>query len=293
MGKNGAKDASFVELAGWEIKKVKDGLDESQVASLINELISQRDQLSQRTEHFASLTRLAERTVTEADKLAEEMKTEAVEQAKTETAKLMAEAEAWARQIEDETKRIRLELASSVQGLFSQLLSGLEDLTQQIKALQAESEQKITGSLDKDRPAAETGSTPAESEPAPTVSEKDTEEKSEAAPATPNRESNELFNPELELEIMPPLDIMKIMEIVSYLDNLPEIENTELIPNTERPSIIVSLRKPVDLIDLLSTIPEIARLEEDTSETADLSKSRRIQVSLSLEPLPQEAGKEG
>jgi hypothetical protein len=293
MGKNGAKDASFVELAGWEIKKVKDGLDESQVASLINELISQRDQLSQRTEHFASLTKLAERTVTEADKLAEEMKTEAVEQAKTETAKLMAEAEAWARQIEDETKRIRLELASSVQGLFSQLLSGLEDLTQQIKALQAESEQKITGSLDKDRPAAETGSTPAESEPAPTVSEKDTEEKSEAAPAAPNRESNELFNPELELEIMPPLDIIKIMEIVSYLDNLPEIENTELIPNTERPSIIVSLRKPVNLIDLLSTTPEIDHLEEDATETADPTRPKRIQVSLSPEPLPQEAGKEG
>jgi hypothetical protein len=292
MGKNGAKDASFVELAGWEIKKVKDGLDENQVASLINELISQRDQLSQRTEHFASLTRLAERTVTEADKLAEEMKTEAVEQAKTETAKLMAEAEAWARQIEDETKRIRLELASSVQGLFSQLLSGLEDLTQQIKALQAESEQKLTGSLDKDRLAAETGSTPAESEPAPTVSEKDTEEKSEGAPATPNQESNELFNPELELEIMPPLDIMKIMEIVSYLDNLPEIENTELIPNTERPSIIVSLRKPVNLIDLLSTTPEIDHLEEDATETSDPTRPKRIQVSLSSEPLPQEATKE-
>ena len=91
---------------------------------------------------------------------------------------------------------------------------------------------------------------------------------------------------------MPPLDIMKIMEIVSYLDNLPEIENTELIPNTERPSIIVSLRKPVNLIDLLSTTPEIDHLEEDATETSDPTRPKRIQVSLSSEPLPQEATKE-
>jgi vacuolar-type H+-ATPase subunit H len=294
MGKNGAKDASFIELAGWEISKVKDGgLDEDQVVSLINDLISQRDQLAQRTEHFTSLTKLAERTVTEADKLAEEVKAEAVEQAKTETTRLMAEAEAKARQIEDDTKRIQVELQNSVQGLFSQLLSGLENLTQQIKALQAESEKRLTQPQDENRPAtAKADKTPAApQEPAPTVKQKDTKVETEAAPAAEKQETSDEPNPDLELEILPPLDIMKIMEIVTYLDSLPEIENTELIPNTERPSIIVSPRQPINLIDILSTMPEIDKLEEDSTEAADEGKPHKIQVSLSTKPTPQEAPK--
>jgi hypothetical protein len=299
MGKNGAKDTNFVELAGWEINKVKDGLDETQVVSIINDLISQRDALTQRTEHFASLTKLAERTVTEADRLAEEIKVEAVEQAKTEMANLMAEAEAKARQIEDETQRIKLELTNSVQELFSQLLSGLEDLKQQVTALQAESEQKLAQSLDKDTPVTTEvdNTSAAPQEPAPTISQKDaeekgTEEKTEPVSATQNQETTaDQPNPELELEILPPLDIMKIMEIVSYLDNLPEIENTELIPNTERPSIIVSPREPINLIDILSTMPEIAHLEEDSAETTDEGRPKKIKVRLSEQSVPQEAPK--
>jgi hypothetical protein len=293
MGKNGAKDADFIELAGFEIRKVKDGLDESQVVSLINDLISQRDQLNQRTEHFSSLTKLAERTVTEADKLAEELKVQAVEQAKAETANLMAEAEAKARQIEEETQKIQLELTNSVQELFGQLLSGLENLKQQVVTLQTESEQKLSQFQDKNRPVTtEADKPPADSrEPAPAVSQKDAEEKTEPAPAAPPPETGDQPNPDLELEILPPLDIMKIMEIVSYLDSLPEIENTELIPNTERPSIIVSPRQPINLIEILSTMPEIAHLEEDSTEASEGDKPHKIQVSLSPQPEPQKAPK--
>ncbi|MBN1862635.1 MAG: hypothetical protein JW790_03225 [Dehalococcoidales bacterium] len=294
MGKNGAKDSSFIELAGWEIKKVGDGLDENQVVSLINELISQRDQLTQRTEHSESLTKLAERTVTEADKLAEEIKAQSVEQAKIETTKLMAEAEAKARQIEKEMQRIQTELKESVQGLFSQLLSGLEELTRQVKALQTEAEQKLPQPLEEARPAAAKASkeTPAEpEEPAPAAKQEDTEAKMEVAPAAPPPETGDQPNPDLELEILPPLDIMKIMDIVTYLDSLPEIENTELIPNTERPLIIVTPRQPINLIDVLSTLPEIDHLEEDGAEAADGSNTKKIRVSLAAEAAPQEAPK--
>ena len=89
MGKNGAKD-NVIDLGGWEFKRVKNGLDEAQVASIINELIGQREALIQRTEHLNSLNKLAERTVTEADRLAEEMATEAIDQAKAEAAAIIA-----------------------------------------------------------------------------------------------------------------------------------------------------------------------------------------------------------
>jgi len=268
MGKNGAKSqGEFIELAGWEIKKVKEGLDETQVTSLINELVSQRDQLNERTEHLSSLTNLAERTVTEADKLAEEMKTKAIEQAKDETASLIAEAETKAQEIESEIKKVQLELRSTVQGILSQLLT---------------------------EPANEA---PVDTqEPTPTTNQSDsaeeTKEEPEKVPASNEQETTlSDGNLDLELEILPPLDIMKIMEIVTYLDNLPEVENTELIPNTERPSITVSLREPIELTGMLSTLPEVANIEEDKSEPSSEGKPRKLQISLSLESVAQEAQK--
>jgi hypothetical protein len=299
MGKNGAKSQDeFIELCGWEIKKVKDGLDETQVTSLINKLISQRDQFSQRTEHLSSLTNLAERTVTEADNLAEEMKVQAIEKAKNETASLIAEAEVKAEQIENDTKKIQLELRSSVQGILNQLLSELGSLKQQVEALQAESEQKLSPPLETpletDRPVTEPANETSASaqEPVPAVSQTDTQEETEPAPAANHQEiTPDSDNLDLELEILPPLDIMKIMEVVTYLDNLPEIENTELIPNTERPSIIVSLREPIELTSLLLALPEVANLEEDETEPAGEGKPRKLQISLSVESAAQEAKK--
>jgi len=295
MGKNGAKSQDdFIELAGWEIKKVKDGLDETQVTSLINELITQRDQLTKRTEHLASLTNLAERTVTEADKIAEEMKAQAVEQARNETASLIAEAEIKAQEIESETKRIQLELKNSVQGILSQLLSEIDSLKQQVEALQADSEQKLFQPLETDELVTkQADETPVDSqEPIPVANQTETGEEAVQAPATSEQETTPKGdNLALELQIVPPLDIMKIMEIVTYLDNLPEVENTELIPNTEQPSIIVSLREPIELADMLRALPQVANIEEDKAESAEEGKPRKLQISLSLESVAQEAPK--
>ena len=70
------------QLWGRDFDIVKEGLDESQVAMFITELIGERDMLLQRQEHMLSLSKLAERTVAEADKLAEEIKTEAEKEAR-------------------------------------------------------------------------------------------------------------------------------------------------------------------------------------------------------------------
>ena len=51
------KDENFVELCGWDIKRVNNGLDETQVGSIITELINQRDELAKKTEHLSSLTK--------------------------------------------------------------------------------------------------------------------------------------------------------------------------------------------------------------------------------------------
>jgi hypothetical protein len=145
---NGAK-GDLIDLQGREIRRVKDGLDEAQVVSVINELISERDRLVEQTSHLSGLTRLAENTVLEAEKLAEQMKVEAIEQAK-------AEAEAQSQQLESENKRIQLEMRNVIDGLCRQLVSEPESFAKRITDIWMESEQKLTQVFERTGPATHT-----------------------------------------------------------------------------------------------------------------------------------------
>jgi hypothetical protein len=57
---NNVKKDGVVVLEGREFKRVKNGLDEAQVASFIEELIRERDKLAQSQDHIASLNRLVD-----------------------------------------------------------------------------------------------------------------------------------------------------------------------------------------------------------------------------------------
>jgi len=57
---NAAKKDGVIVLGGREFKRVKNGLDEAQVASFIDELTKERDKLAQSQDHIASLNRLAD-----------------------------------------------------------------------------------------------------------------------------------------------------------------------------------------------------------------------------------------
>ena len=310
MGKNGAKD-SVIELCGRGFRRVKDGLDEAQVLSFVNELISQRDILAKREEHLSSLTKLAEKTVAEADKLASGIKTEAMEQAKAEAAAITARAEEQAQQmieekraeivtiaskeaatikseaereagllLEKQRKMIQPELSNFAHRLYSQLLSELESLKQQIAALEGEFEHKLSQSV----------------EEASTVTAEDNGRHDEFLEliqiGDQTKDQTDAREPEWELEILPPIDIMKIMGIVTYLDSLPEVEKTDMIPENDKPSIVVFLREPVHLIDMLRALPEVAQVKEDTTDTAGTEgKAKKVQLVLSVEAMPEE-GKE-
>ena len=56
---NTAKD-NVIMLNGREFKRVKNGLDEAQVAAFIDGLIKERDKLTQSQDHIASLNRLVD-----------------------------------------------------------------------------------------------------------------------------------------------------------------------------------------------------------------------------------------
>lgn len=296
MGKDGSRD-DIIELGGSEFRRVKNGLDEAQVASFINELISQRDTLIQHKEHLASLNKLAEKTVTEADKLAEEIKAEAKEKAKTESVAIIAKAEEQARQVaeekrtkiinaaneqvaaikakaereaelllENERKKIQHELNNFLHQLCSQLLSELESFKQRMVSFEVEFEHKLF------QPVEESS----------TVTTKEDKGHDKFLELIQTMEQKDTDEPDWELEILPPIDIMKIMEFVTRLDNLPEVERTEIIPQTDRPSIMVFLREPVDLIDIMRALPEVVQVNEDSIGTAGANgKPKKVQIALS------------
>jgi F0F1-type ATP synthase membrane subunit b/b' len=322
MGNNGAKDG-VIELGGCEFRRVKHGLDEAQVVSFINELIGQRDTLVQREEHLSSLTKLAEKLVTEADNLAEEIKTEAIDQGKAEADAFIAKADEQAQQmieekrteiinianeqaaaikadaereaellLENRRKSIQDELRNFVNQLRSQLVSELDSLKQQAVALGAVFEDKLS------QVAEETSTVtmgadeiPAESrELTQAIDQIDIGEPEEKALVSADELDTTLYErePEFELEILPPIDITKIMGIVNYLDSLPEVENAELIPLTDSPLILVFLREPIQLIDMLKTLPEVAQVKEDAINTAgNEGEQRKVQIVLSEKTVPE------
>ncbi|HEX73894.1 MAG TPA: hypothetical protein G4N93_01935 [Dehalococcoidia bacterium] len=319
MGNNGAKDDKHnnIELGGCEFKRVKNGLDEAQVTSFINEIVNQRDTLVQRDEHLLSLTKLAEKVVSEADNLAEEIKTEAIEQGKAEAATIIVKAEEQSQRmieekrteivtianeqaaaikanaerevellLEKRKKPIQDELINFVHQLCGQLVSELDSLKQQAVALGAAFEDKLSQVTEETSAVTmEADDIHAQSqELIQTINQIVTSEPEEKASVSADDADTVPYErePEFEVEIIPPVDIIKIMRIVNYLDSLPEVENTELIPLTDSPSILVFLREPIGLIDMLGTLPEVAEVKEDATNTAGTEgEQKKVQILLS------------
>jgi len=434
---NNAKKDDVVVLGGCEFTRVKNGLDEAQVAPFIDELTRERDKLAQSQDHIASLNRLAEMTVVEADKLATQIKTETEEQAKAEGTAIIDKAKEQARQmaeqkiaeaveianekakaiqaraeeeaalmLERERNKIKSELHNLVNQQFGYMLEELESLKKQAAAVQADFGNKLAKPAEVNSAAAteiatesdaiaakiteesdaiaakiaeESAATAAEiteeseksvveekdaapeeiteerdttiaeqkdvlaaeiveeseklvaeqkeAEAAEIAEEKDTtvvqqqdtaaaemaEEKSTTvaeqtkAPVEhpePSRVADyfeksidlsrlfeggdkpDLGNPQWEVEILPPFNIGKIMEVVSFLDQLPEVENTEMIvPQIDMPSILVFLRGPVNIVDVLQTVPVVAHVEEVATDKASTNGEsgkgpRKVRISL-------------
>jgi hypothetical protein len=337
---NTAKDDVIV-LGGHEFKRVKNGLDEAQVTSFISELINERDKLAQSQDHVASLNRLAERAIVEADKLAMQIKTEAAEQAKAESAAIVDRAKEQARQmtekkiaeavklaneeanvikgkaekeaallLENEKNKIRGQLRNLINQQCGYLLEELERLKQQAAAIQADfdnrppefGEEKSTGPVEigqkRDGSAAKiaeqrdtmvteaskktVGESPHQPEPIWRATD-DAEKNFEPLELLRMGEQPESGKPQWEVEILPPFEIAKIMEVVSFLDQLPEVANTEMIvPQIDAPLILVFLRRPINVVDVLQKVPAVAYVEDVTSNIAATNgKPRKVRISLS------------
>lgn len=313
MANNGV-DGNAAEVEGHEFKIVKKGLDKDQVAAFIggllrqrDGLIGERDELVKREGHLLSLTKLAERTVIEANKLTEEMKKEAIEKAK-------AEAEIEANKLTLEIKKGVMEQAKveadkiiakageqsqqQARQIYSQLLSQLEDFKRQVTALQEKPGYEADTATTKKQPlsvSVPAAIAPANNKEAETpeliqvIGFENRPELKENAPAPAGNQGSAVYEKEVELEILPPVNAMKIMELMRHLDNLPEVLDTELIPRTDKPSIIISQRKPIlHLTDILEALPQVDSVKEakdgkvlSTGDDGVEYRRRKIGITLS------------
>jgi cell division septum initiation protein DivIVA len=332
-----------VTLGGREFNRVKNGLDEAQIKSFIDELVKERDELAQSQHHTASLKKLAETTIVEADRLAKQIKAEASEQAKAESAAVIDKAREQAQQmaerkqaeilkmanekadaiqsqaekktallLESEREKIRDELRNFLNQQFSYLLEKLENLKQQATAIQADFDNKLSQAGEEKIPetteiagekVAETMEITEERDAAAMKEDRVPDESLEAIRDVGQNEKSfdlasilkgedraELGEPQWEVEILPPVEITKVMEVMTHLDQLHQVANTEMIvPQIDTPSILVFLREEMDFIDMLRTIPAVAHVEEVTTDgDAANGKPRKARIGLSGNAIPQE-----
>ena len=354
---NSSSKDGVVTLGGREFRRVKSGLDEVEVASFIDELVRDRDKLAQSQHHIGALTKLAETTIVEADRLAGQIKMEATQQAKAESAAIIGKAKEQAQQIvakkeaevlktaheeadairieaerkaaalvENETAKIQGALRTVIDKQFGSLLEDLDRLRKQAAAARADFENRP---LPAAKESMATGTAPVEQrEPAAGKAQQVREPSAMAAqeqpsgppvkegktldqylqPSQPTNQPDKSFDlsrllemedradlgePQFEVEILPPVHMRKMMEVVAYLDELPEVENTEIIPRVDMPAILVFLRKEINLLNVLRTIPGIAHLEEVATgadaSNGDLGKGpKKIRIGLLANTMLQE-----
>ena len=300
-GSSGAGSGDEVLHVGERVfRKIRFGLAEEEVRSYVDELINQRNALTKRQENLSTLTELAEKTVIEANSLSQvmmkksteeaksaaekilakaaqdseqkfkEMKAEARVAAEKEATALIAEAHRQAKSLrEEQLNGIRAEAANLAQKLQNELIANIEGIKKQVMSIGIKAEPVVSNN-----------------NAAPHTAPVDNKDKK--SPVLSDGEKGILLDhiPWLEIEIMPPMEIEKIMDLISQLENLPEVKTTDLLPETPNPLIRVFLNKPAPLADMLRTFPQIALVKElsDTTDNQSGDKRQRIQVTLGKNP---------
>ena len=295
---NQMNEDEVLNLGERIFRRTKLGLAEEEVRSYVEELIGQRDALIKRQEHLAALTELAEKTVIEANNLSQLMMKKATEQAKIEADKIRVKAEQDGEQMiqtkkaeaktvaekeaeaikaeahrhaklvrEEQLESVKAEAAGLAQKLQGELLANIDNIKKQVMTLGSKfGSMPVTGNRPSSMETAE--------KPEDTISE---------------HEKDVLLDriPWLEVEVLPPLDIEKIMDLIARLESLPEVKTTDLLPETPNPLIRVFLNEPSPLAEMLKTLPQVEKvtqLTEDDMEIESGDRRERIQIVLGQNP---------
>ena len=258
-----------LHIADRSFRKIKLGLDENEVRSYIEELITQREALRKRLEPLAALTELAEKTVMDANNLSQAMIKKASDQAKLEADNIRVASE---QETEEFVKQIRTEVITAAKKEAEVIKAEAQHRAKMIRESQldgikkevANLAQKLQNDLVADIEGMKKNVLALSTKSSETGSNTETSDGLENKNRLFKDEKEQLFNqvPWLEIEIMPPIDIDEIMHLISYLERLPEVKTADVLPDTPNPIVRVFLSKSMAMAAVLRTLPQIAQVNE-------------------------------
>jgi vacuolar-type H+-ATPase subunit E/Vma4 len=286
-------------------------LDDHQMVSLVQQLIDERDALLKRQEHLVSLSKLWEKTIAEAEIIAEQVKEDARKQADEEKNKILEEARAAADKrlndhisssdnqakegvlsvkqklqqefsaiSEESLKSFETRLAEIADHINTTCASELDTLKKQSDAFRKELEEKFAGFEIQGFPPTETLNPPviqANNPGTDPVNTTNATDNTISMQNLPEREANDIREQRI-IEILPPRDKERIDYVRNHLNFLEEVIQTEIQHLVDRTFIVVALSKHLDLAQMMSEWSEVERAQEVVVEN-----QTRIQISLGVE----------
>jgi hypothetical protein len=290
-------------LLRHNLQEMKGG---DQILAYVQELIAERDDLAKRQDHLSSLARLMEKTVSDADDLAAQIRQEAEAKAQSRIKEITAQAENQARLVleetrskavteaEDEVRALRTDAERELDALISEqtaalraqakemsdrlydaMLKEAEESNHRLGLLQADLEKKL-GSLQLagGKPAGDRKGSPTAS--AQSQSPVKTPQPEQPAPASAKVEEADKADI-VDIEILPPRDKGVIEGIRNYLGLQDEVGTAEIRHLTDKTMIEVHLLRPMDVLERISRLPEV----EEAKSVAG-GERPRIDVILSV-----------
>jgi len=274
------------KLLGQEFKVVKRGLAEEQVMAFINQLIDQRDKLLAKQQHINSLQILAEKTVTEANELAEQIRCEA----QSEAGGIIEEARERAKEIFEETQRqaqaeaqekvnrvlaqarqeassivevTKRQVSSEIKAIGERFMPGFKDLS-----AQTVNSKDAAGTRDRLKPEKVKGEL--DTKPTPVfsgiqrVAEKRriTEPTKESSALPGSLTDSPVFQGEAKIAVVPPVDTAQFSRLRKKLEDVLYLKVLRTDGSWGEGYIITArIYQPMPLISMLRGMAEVERAQ--------------------------------
>ena len=256
-----------VQLCGREFDLVKQGLSQDQVVAFVTELTNQNNVLVKKTERLTFMESLAEKTVAEADKLAASIRNKSREEAtnilqaaEKEAAQIKINAEIEANQLLVKSREIfKDEMKKKAAEIYQRLLSQVEESIAKAWS---------------DEPAPVIGETPAQQCASVLQPGEKIEEPSAKKIITPS------YKGRIDLEIVPPVDLARFMELRRRLQNIPNLKTMQVTSSLKNGCRISSLLvESMPLLDILRAMPEVHEATTE-AESQQIENSKKVLITL-------------
>ncbi len=286
-----------------------DGQD-GELASFINSLIDQNAELAGKLENIDSLTELAEKTVIEAGKEAEEIKKEAEREANARVASIVARAEeslqeklSLAQQQAQEIMKAAEEKSSLI---IAEALNKAEaeallirKEAEQLRESSQKTEQCQVGRNPWDVPdelfmehvvaqEAKAASTAENKSPEPPVAEAAVSAPQEASaekPAEPlssgkveedRKESPVSYDGIVDLALLPPIALDQMLKLHKHLKKNSRVKVVELKGSLDKGvTIKILVQAHTPLLNMLAVLPEVEKVSDEPIEVGKISSAHR------------------